>query len=265
MRRIFISDLHLCDRTAAEDFHHTLEFISFIGHHVMGKVDELYIVGDFFELWQATLQTILVAHREPVGALTKIVDKGTKVTYIFGNHDYWFSYFKNPYPILFENIVENISLDGKPSVWVEHGHVYDQYNRTGAWIGKIATALAGILERVLDPDIDDKASAALKEVQENFRGVIGFIPPASEDYPGDKSEYYNAAKDKLIKENYDIVIFGHTHEPRIEEIGEGKIYANTGSWVTPEPTFVEVNDTDICLYKWEKGRAELLDKATVAK
>jgi len=263
MRRIFISDLHLCDRTAAEDFHHTLEFISFIGHYVLGNVDELYIVGDFFELWQAPLQTILVAHREPISALTKIADKGTKVTYIFGNHDYWFSYFKNPYPILFKSIVESYSVKGKLSIWVEHGHAYDMHNRTGAWTGKMITAIGGILERIVDPDIDQKALEALKEVQENFKKIISFIPPADPNYPGDKSEYDEAAKEKLIKENYDIVIFGHTHEPKIERIEEGKIYANTGSWVTDEPTFVEVTDTEVCLYKWIKGRAELKDRTII--
>ena len=228
----------------------------------MNNVDELYIVGDLFELWQTTLQLVLIAHREPIAALTKVANK-TKITYIVGNHDYWFSYFKNPYPILFESIIENCSIKGKPSIWVEHGHTYDMYNRTGTWTGKAATALAGILERIVDPDIDDKALTILKDVQENFKKIICFITPADPNYPGDKSEYDEAAKEKLIKENYDIVIFGHTHEAKIERFGEGKIYANTGSWVTDEPTFVEVTDNEVCLYKWIKGRAELKDKAII--
>ena len=264
MRRVFISDLHLCDRSAAEDFHHTMDFLTFIGHYVQKGVDELYIAGDLFELWQATLQAILVAHKEPISALVKVANKGIKVIYIFGNHDYWFSYFKNPYPILFESIVENCSIKGKPSIWVEHGHAYDMYNRTGAWTGKMITAIGGILERIVNPDIDQKALDVFKEAQQNFKKIISFIPPAdNKNYPGDKSEYDEAAKKKLTEENYDVVIFGHTHEAKIKKFAEGKVYANTGSWVTDEPTFVEVTDNEVCLCKWVKGQAQLKDKVII--
>lgn len=155
-------------------------------------------------------------------------------------------------------------IKGKLSIWAEHGHAYDMHIRTGAWTGKMITAIGGILERIVDPDIDQKALEALKKVQqENFKKIISFIPPADPNYPGDKSEYDEAAKEKLIKENYDIVIFAHTHEPKIERIEEGKIYANTGSWVTDKPTFVKVSDTEVCLYKWIKGKAELKDRTII--
>lgn len=264
MRRVFVSDLHLGDRSAAEDFHQTLEFSTFLGHYVKNKIDELFIVGDLFELWQTTFQSAIVAHREPIAALRKMAQSGTRVIYIVGNHDYWFSYFKDPYPILFDSIVESHSTKERPSVWVEHGHVYDMYNRTGAWTGKIATALAGVLERTVDPDIDDNALTVLREVQENFRKIIRFITPADPSYPGNMSEYEKAAESKLLKENYDVVVFGHTHKAKIKEFGKRKIYANTGTWVRDIATFVEVSDTEVFLYTWKEGRAKILDKAKIS-
>jgi len=262
MKRVFISDLHLCDGSKAEDFDHEFNFLGFVTHYILKGVDELYLVGDIFELWQTTLEAALVVHKQPIVALKKIARR-IKTTYIFGNHNYWFSYFKNPYPILFDNVVESCSIEGKPKIWVEHGHAYDEHNRTGAWSGKIATVLAGILERVSYPDIDEKALAALEEFKKNFKKIISFIPPADNNYPGDKSEYENAAKVKLTKENYDIVIFGHTHELTIRKIDKDKFYVNTGSWVVPEPTFVDITDNKICLYRWLGARAEMLKQANL--
>jgi len=84
--KIFISDLHLGDGSRTDDFHRDkelLEFLEFVG----SQAQELIILGDFLELWQADLDRALFRHSEIINKLLSLRNK-VKITYVIGNHDY---------------------------------------------------------------------------------------------------------------------------------------------------------------------------------
>lgn len=61
----------------------------------------------------------------------------------------------------------------------------------------------------------------------------------------------------------DFVVFGHTHVPELAVNGEGRVIANSGSWVS-EPgslscTFVRIDGIKIELAQWSGGEAKLAE------
>jgi UDP-2,3-diacylglucosamine pyrophosphatase LpxH len=101
-----------------------------------------------------------------------------------------------------------------------------------------------------------------RQVINNVNVPNSFIEAA----PGALSSKYfsDQAKAQYIendKENVDIVIFGHTHNPILDSFGDGKYYINTGTWIdengkTPEKmrtfTVIETGETNtVGLYKYD--------------
>ena len=120
--KIFISDLHLGDGSRTDDFHRDKEFLEFLGF-VQSEAQELVILGDFLELWQADLDRILFQHSEVVNKLLSLRNK-IKVTYIIGNHDYI------PF-VKFADLGVGICLEYRDhgnGIVAEHGYKYD-FNR----------------------------------------------------------------------------------------------------------------------------------------
>lgn len=82
MYKIFISDLHLDEKTSKI----TDIFLNLL-HEESGKAEELYILGDFFEVWVGddNLTTFNLSIME---ALKKAVHKGLKIFIMHGNRDF---------------------------------------------------------------------------------------------------------------------------------------------------------------------------------
>lgn len=102
--RIFISDVHMSthDLGAYKHNFHWLSdrqignLTSFLDALVIGKPDELVIVGDLLDNWVCPIdmtppsmsQILKAAHNQPViQALNKLMEVGVKVIFIGGNHD----------------------------------------------------------------------------------------------------------------------------------------------------------------------------------
>ena len=121
--KVFISDLHLGDGSRTDDFHRDKEFLEFL-EFIENKAQELIILGDFLELWQADLDRVLFRHSKVINRLLSLKDR-VKVTYVIGNHDY----------IPFVRFIDSgigINLeyrDNESGIVGEHRHRYDIFNR----------------------------------------------------------------------------------------------------------------------------------------
>ena len=121
--KIFISDLHLGDGSRTDDFHRDKEFLEFL-EFAEAEAQELIILGDFLELWQADLDRVLFKHSHIISKLLSLRNK-INITYVIGNHDYI------PF-IKFANLGVSIKLEYRDiqyGIIAEHGHVYDIFNR----------------------------------------------------------------------------------------------------------------------------------------
>jgi len=242
--KIFISDLHLGDGSRTDDFHRDKEFLQFLDF-VQGQARELVILGDLFELWQADLDRVLFRHSEVINKLLSLRNK-IKLTYIIGNHDYI------PF-VKFADSVEGIGLeyrDSENGIVAEHGHKYDIFNRyknplkSVKWPpGRQFTLLIAALERLVHPDVDTWAKAAMEGLNEFLHQAASIrnkVSPATKEYlrrSGHFGEFEQAVKEH-INRGAKIVIFGHTHQAQLEILEKG-LYANCGAWTdNVQPTYI---------------------------
>ncbi len=242
--KIFISDLHLGDGSRSDDFHRDRELLEFL-EFVEGRAEELIILGDLLELWQADLDRIIFRHSAVINKLLTLRNK-VKITYVIGNHDYI------PF-VKFADSVEGICLeyrDRENGIVAEHGHRYDIFNRyknpleSIKWPrGKQFTLFIAGLEKLIHPDVDKWTKRALEGLDDFLRQAIFIrnrITPATKEYfrrGGHFGEFEQAVKNHL-NSGAKIVIFGHIHKPQLQIIEKG-IYANCGTWVdNAEPTYI---------------------------
>jgi UDP-2,3-diacylglucosamine pyrophosphatase LpxH len=242
--KIFISDLHLGDGTHSDDFHRDKELIAFF-EFVESQAQELIILGDFLELWQADLDRILFQHSEVISKLLKLREK-IKVTYVVGNHDYV------PFA-KFADLGLGICLkysDCKENIIAEHGFQYDMFNRyhnplrcLKQPIGRYFAQTIGILEKLIHPNIDEWAKKALENIgdfRQSAALVRNKVSPVTKEYfdKGGHFGEFQEAVQRHIDNGIKIVIFGHIHRPELIRQGNG-IYANCGAWVdNSEPTYI---------------------------
>ncbi len=242
--KIFISDLHLGDGSRTDDFHRDKELLSFF-EFVEHNAEELIILGDFFELWQADLDRVLFTHNEVISKLLKLREK-IKVTYVVGNHDY----------VPFAKFVDlglGICLqysDSKKNIIAEHGYQYDIFNcyqnplrSLKQPIGRYFARIIGVLEKLIHPNVDQWAKKALQGIDDFGKSAIfvrNKVSPVTKEYfdrGGHFGEFQEAVQSH-INGGAKIVIFGHIHRPELIRQGKG-IYGNCGSWVDGStPTYI---------------------------
>lgn len=242
--RIFISDLHLGDGSRTDDFHRDKLFLEFL-EFVKTQAEELIILGDFLELWQADLDRVLFKHSEIINKLLCLRNE-LKITYVIGNHDYI------PF-IKFIDSDVGISLeyrDIENGIIAEHGHKYDIFNRYKNPIksikqpsGKQLTLFVAYLERLIHPNFDTWTKKIIENLDYFLQEAIFIrnkVTPATKEYlrrGGHFGEFEEAVKNHINK-GAKIVIFGHTHKSQLQIVNQG-IYANCGAWVDDvEPTYI---------------------------
>jgi len=225
--KTFISDLHLGDGSKADDFHFDTEL-----HRFLVVYPNTKILGDGHEFWQADWDKIVWAHPAVSQQLLLAISQGN---YFYGNHDY----------LPFAKICPEFYEDDL--IFAQHGHQHDVFNKNQnpmqslkkpkTPIGKYITQVVGWLERLIHPDMDDYL-LQLKKKHGDFLWIAAELQNKENELA--RSQKYNLSSKK-------ITIEGHSHEPDVIKFPTGKIYANCGSWVGSEPTYIQVNDNTVQL------------------
>ena len=134
-----ISDLHMGNCSGADDFYTSgsCSRLDYLIREVTSDPEHhLVVLGDFFELWQFSLDEIFAHNAQQLDAILSLAEEG-RLTYVIGNHD--FEPF-NEYiikkgieqkaigrifgtiPMLETFEIPNIGL------YAEHGHQHDPHN-----------------------------------------------------------------------------------------------------------------------------------------
>ncbi|WP_437820757.1 DUF308 domain-containing protein [Sorangium sp. So ce1078] len=275
-RDIFvISDLHIGDGGARDNFDagkRTPQLRAFLDH-VGSEGGELFVLGDFFELWQMNLSLLLVKRRALLDQLATL-----RLIYVPGNHDVDLAHFidtdflNHPFfacmraPFVRE-------LGGKRFRFC-HGHETDPFNSgDDPGFGRMLSIFAGVFE-------DENGSPLLtsgesvEDVLEQFgdsmltiwkralattmrhRGAkkevcptVALTPAQNPDRLG---EHVVGVRAELDKGAYDVTVLGHTH--KAGRIGDW--YFNSGSWTGPRNSFLRISpDGHVRYLEWKDGRA----------
>jgi len=271
-----ISDLHLGDGTRSDAFmakdNDLLRFIE----RVRNENAHLIIAGDAIDFHQAwSMSRVLRAHSKLLGSLSRLADTHG-VTYIWGNHDYDISLFKD---VLRFDVCSDLEIGD--SVLVRHGYEYDTFIGPNLEASHITTRIHHLAERLLNSwirlplrdfynvetrvafwlfhkyaiaiHLAHKALSAVgfSNVLDKQRDIIQYW---SMNQMGDAGCMYEGIRSALHERKYQWIVTGHSHLPGKIEVLPGSYYVNTGSWTFNSTQYARWDGDSFEVRDWVTNR-----------
>lgn len=217
MRAIFIADAHLKGLNDPNQKH----LCSFL--KTLKDVDILFVLGDLFEFWTGYNETLEYNYSPVLAQFKRLKKSGTNIIYVEGNHDFSVGpFFKD---ILGGEVYPNsadITLDGK-RFFLAHGDIAEHSISYKIWRRFLRSPVVSIIVKIVPSFLVWKAAMILSKKSRGNHKRGDVLDNLQREF----------AKEK-IKQDFDIVIFAHSHVPEISEIaanGKKGVYANPGDWV----------------------------------
>ena len=243
-RSIWISDIHLGTSGCKADF--LLDFLR------VNESDQLYLVGDIVDGWQLKRGWYWKqSHNDVVQKVLRKARKGTKVTYIVGNHDEVLREFLGLRfgEILIENEAVHELRDGR-RLWVTHGDLFDgviQYAKWLAYLGDTAYTVA--------LKVNDHFNYLRHKMGMSYWSLSQYLKHRVKNAISFITAFEEALTTEARRRGYDGVVCGHIHRPEIREI-DGTLYCNDGDWVESLSALVETHEGELKLVYWAHRRFE---------
>jgi len=244
-RSIFISDVHLglrdCQATYLLDFLRST------------RAERLYLVGDIVDLENMLLKPFW--HRDHSAILIEllaIASRGTRVTYIPGNHDAQLRRFAGQrfagIDIALDAI--HIAADGR-RYRVSHGDEFDEGHSAPAWLIRLG-------------DVMQRFICAANRHGNALRRLLGLryrpISIQVKERIGTARRFIEAFESRVAAkaraQGYDGHICGHIHYGRIRD-ENGVVYINDGDWVEHCTALVEHHDGAMEVLHWTERQHRL--------
>ncbi len=237
MKAVFLSDAHL-KRSADERYACLVRFLTELGEgtvrslagdeqagRVNAAIDDLYILGDFFDFWFCRPDRIYPEFQPVIRQLVQLRQRGVRIHLFEGNHDFFMrEYFHDG---LGMDIIEesaSIDLDGS-RVFAAHGDTLDRTNVFYLALRKVLRSRTFYHFQRLIPAAVLWAVAGLSSATSKTVTM--------EDGDALVEKLYACAEEKLFRE-YDTVILGHCHKPVLRSLdweGGRKTFVALGDWI----------------------------------
>ena len=239
-KSIFISDIHLGTR-----FSKAKVLLNFFKHN---ESEQLILVGDIIDGWAIKRKLIWPQeHSDVIQKILKKAKKGTKVTFITGNHDE----FLRPFvPLILgdsvsiANELEYIAIN-KKKYYITHGDFFDSITMTKKWLailgdyGYDLLLHLNVVLNFLRKRIGIKKYWSLsKYVKDNVKSSVSFI-----------NDFEKVLTNHAQNKGYDGIICGHIHKAEIRDI-EDIEYLNCGDWVESCTAIVETYEGEFKIINW---------------
>jgi UDP-2,3-diacylglucosamine hydrolase len=217
----FISDVHLgVDSPSRERYKRSLlrTFLDYVGENGTS----LFILGDLFDVWFEYRTVIPSRYFTILHSLQNLLDRGIRIHYVLGNHDYWTNYsFFLSMGMVVHRRPFSIEMEGR-RFYISHGDDpvgrHDIGYRTLRRIIRnrwIITAMQAV-----HPDIGiSLARRFSKASRRHDRGGENDM----------NERYITHVAEPCFDRGIDFVVIGHFHTPLLREM-EGKTFVNTGNW-----------------------------------
>jgi UDP-2,3-diacylglucosamine pyrophosphatase LpxH len=252
---VVISDTHLgsetCDRAALNDF--------LDGLKKDPLASDLVLLGDIVDMWRRDASGVFLENRDTIDRILDL-PKSIQVHYVAGNHDYHVHRYRNSkpyfrYPLEFSR--ELSIVDGQFTYRFIHGYEleYGQEHEEPVMY-MVMDALCRVMsdgEGSLEDEVWGISTKTWSEVAYFFSMItrrkkyrIKMATRRLQNAPETRladnmREIEKKAYDRLMGRPDEILVFGHTHHPFINE--EENV-VNVGSWVTDaavHDTYVELS------------------------
>lgn len=238
-RTLWISDTHLGGKHAKSEA--LFQFLK------KTESDNLYLVGDIFDLWQLGKAWHWPEINDRIiAAILEKIAGGTRVVYLPGNHDAQFRRYCgtsiNGIRICDEIIHE--TADGGRYL-VLHGDRFDPIVQKGKFLAHIGSLLYEFLLNLNHP---------YNALRRRFRGKtvpslsaqIKYRCKMAVNYIGSFETVLGA---EVLKNRVDGVICGHIHHASLHTIGNF-LYGNAGDWVESCTALAENHLGTIGIIDW---------------
>ncbi len=194
-----------------------IEFISL----AQKDAKEIFIVGDLFDCWIEYKQVVPRGYYKLFTKISETVDKGIKINYIAGNHDFWKGdFFEKEFGIKICHSHIEKEIDGK-KFFIHHGDGFAN-NDLGYRIIKriLRNNFTQKLYSLLHPDIGISIAKGTSH---------------SSRYHTNNKDYseHDGMRDfafRKIDEGVEYVIMGHRHIPQMTR-HNASYYINLGDWI----------------------------------
>lgn len=231
VRTLFISDCHLGSDYCNHD--KLLKLLSEV------ECEYLYIVGDFIDgwllkrrfKWNSNYNTILQK-------ILRMSRKGTKVYYLWGNHDDFVEpftgiHFGDNIEVMRETV--HMTLRGE-KILVLHGDQFDGIVSKNKWIQHIGTVIYDY-------------SLAVNKLFRVFKfSFSNFLKQKAKEAVKYIGNYEMIVANYCKANNCNSILCGHIHKPE-SRIIDGVNYYNTGDFIENNSFIIETLEGDIKLIK----------------
>lgn len=220
---VFItSDVHLgaVPQDTVASFHRWLV-------HAAESGGSIVVNGDLFDFWFEYRSAIPRGHVRTLGLLAELVDHGTRIILLGGNHDWWGgSFLTDEIGLEFHREPVRLELGGWTTL-LAHGDGVGEGDLGYRLLQKVLRSRVAVYGfRWLHPDLGARLAQRVSRTRE--RALDGHP-----EYGEQRNELIRrwAARQLEADGDLQIVAFGHTHLPSLIEVPTGRYILNTGDWV----------------------------------
>ena len=238
-RAIFISDIHL--GTPGCQARHMLDFL----RHTESR--DLYLVGDIIDGWQLKRRWFWnQLHNDVIQKVLRKARKGTRVTYVAGNHDEAMRQFLG---VAFGGIeicdeAVHVTADGK-RLLVIHGDLFDAVVQGAKWLAHLGDAAYILTLKVNRWFNHVRAKLGLP-----YWSLAQFLKHRVKNAVSYIGKFEDALANEARRRGFDGVVCGHIHKAEIRDIN-GIRYCNDGDWVESLTALVELEDGELRIIDWK--------------
>jgi UDP-2,3-diacylglucosamine pyrophosphatase LpxH len=242
-RAIFISDIHL--GTASCQSERLLDFL----RHTESR--DLYLVGDIIDGWQLKRRWFWnQSHNDVVQKVLRKARKGTRVTYIAGNHDEAMRHFLG---LAFGGIdiraeAVHQTADGR-RLLVIHGDLFDAVVQRAKWLAHLGDALY-----MLTLKLNQWFNHVRAKLGFPYWSLAQFLKHKVKNAVSYIGDFEHALAAEARRRDFDGVVCGHIHKAEIRDIG-GILYCNDGDWVESLTALVELESGELKIIDWKSIEA----------
>jgi len=212
MKIVFIADAHL----KGLDDPNQKTLVNFMGS--LDGVDTLVILGDLFDFWAGDNRIARRNYLPLLESLASLKDKGVKIIYLEGNHDFSMGTFfteklgASVHP-------DSFALDvGGKRVFLSHGDTAAMTLGYRLWRGFLRSPVFRIVAFLATPGVVWKSAVYLSRRSRNQGKGSPSLDSALRDFAR-----------KKINEGFSAVVMAHSHVAGVHREGSG-YYANPGPW-----------------------------------
>jgi len=239
-RSIWISDIHLGTPGCQAGY-----LLDFLRHN---ESDQLYLVGDIIDGWQLKRGWYWTqAHNDVVQKILRKARKGTRVTYIAGNHDEVMRQFLG---LAFGGIeicdeAVHTMADGRRFL-VVHGDLYDAVVQQAKWLALMGDRLYTLILKLNHWFNHIRARLGL-----GYWSLSQYLKHKAKNAVNFMTAFEDAVAREARRRGFQGVICGHIHKPQIKAI-DGIVYCNDGDWVESLSALVETHEGELKLVDWKR-------------